>query len=160
MSRFTTNHCAFANTGAPWGLVLMIVMLSAGGCGGDTLGRLQVTIHLESASGISRACADLGADTLELSFFAETGDVVPHDIATVDCEATPTGWATFALAVTAQTYTRVVLRFVTSTGTTVRVCDDTGRVDAVLEQTDVKVEAGVLGSLDFVLVGDSQPCSE
>lgn len=142
-------------------LVMAFVVITPGvGCGGENLGTLQVTVRLETPSGVSRACSDIGADKLELTFFADAGDLVPHDVATVGCEATPSGWATFGLALTARNYHKVVLRFLTETGSVVRVCDDVGRIDAVLEQDDVMVEAGVLRNVDFILVGDSQPCAE
>lgn len=137
-----------------------VVMNGLAGCGGETLGTLQVTIRLETPAGVSLSCDDLGADQVELSFFAESGDLVPHDLATVDCEATSAGWSMFGLAVTARSYHRVVLRFITLSGGTVRICTSEGRVDAVLEHTDVKVEAGVLGKLDFLLIGHSPPCAE
>lgn len=141
-------------------MIPFVAMTVGAGCGGETLGALQVTIRLETPDGVSKACADLGADQVELALFAELGDVVPYDFVTADCEATAAGWAVFGLAVTARTYHRVVLRFVTSTGSTVGVCGPEGRTDALLERTDVRVEAGVLGRLDFVLVGDSLPCAE
>jgi hypothetical protein len=139
---------------------MVIVAMAAGaGCGGETLGALQVTIRLETPTGLSRSCDDFAADLLELVFYAEPGDLVPHDVATVDCGATAAGRATFGLAVTARLYHRVVLRFITSAGDTARVCGPEGRVDAVLEQTDVQVTAGVLVKLDYVLVGESLPCA-
>ncbi len=141
-------------------MMIFVVMVGAVGCGGETLGLLQITIRLETPAGVSRACADIGAEQVELTFFAELGDVVPQDKATADCEATAAGWAMVGLALKAGSYHKVVLRFITSTGTTARVCTPQGREDAVLEQTDVTVEAGVLEKLDFVLVGDSLPCAE
>jgi len=141
-------------------VLVCVVMAGAVGCGGESLGVLQVTIRLETTTGISGACANIDAKQVELTFFAESGDVVPHDVATADCEATAAGRAMVGIAVTARSYHRVVLRFVTPTGSTARICTTVGREDAVLEQTDVKVEAGVLGKLDFVLVGDSGPCAE
>ncbi len=133
-------------------------MLTASACGGDSLGTLSVTVRLETETGESRACADFGANQLELTFYRQSGDQVPYDVATVDCEAAAAGRAVFALALTAQTYDRVVLRFITETGDTARICTDQGRVEAVLERTEVGVEAGVLRTLDFVLVGESLPC--
>jgi hypothetical protein len=140
--------------------MVIVVMVGAIACGGERLGVLQVNIRLETPSGISRACVDYGADQVELTFFADSEDLVPHDVVTADCEATAAGWAMVGLRVTAQTYHRVALRFVSSTGNTVGVCTPAGRMDAVLEQTDVKVESGVLGKLDFLLVGDTLPCAE
>lgn len=142
-------------------LVMVIVVMTLGvGCGGENLGTLQVTIRLETVLGVSRGCSDIGADKLELTFFADSGDLVAHDVITVVCEATGSGWATYGLLLTARNYHKVVLRFLTATGSVVRVCGDVGRIDAVLEQDDVMVEAGMLRTLDFVLVGDSQPCAE
>jgi len=146
--------------GVRWFVLLFVVIAVGAGCGGETLGALRVTIRLQTPAGVSRSCVDLGAERVELALFAEPGDVVPHDLATVDCDATASGWAVFGLAVTARTYHRVVMRFITSTGTTVGVCGPEGRMDAELEQNDIRVEAGVLGRLDFLLVGDSQPCAE
>lgn len=141
-------------------IVVMVVMVGAVACGGERLAVLQVTIRLETSSGVSRACEEYGADLVELTFFADSEDVVPHDVVTADCEATAAGRAMVGLRVTARTYHKVVLRFVSSTGNTVGVCTPAGRIDAVLEQTDVKVETGVLGKLDFLLVGDTLPCAE
>jgi hypothetical protein len=140
--------------------MVFVVIAAAVGCGGERLGALQVTIRLETPTGMSRACADFGAEQVELRFFANPGDVVPYDVATTDCEATAAGWTMVGLAVTARSYHKVVLRFVTSTGDTVSVCTPQGRVDAVLEQTDLEVEPGVVGKLDFLLVGESGPCAE
>jgi hypothetical protein len=135
-------------------------MLGAGACGGEELGTLQVMLRLESPGGGARSCADFGAQAVELSFFADPGDLVPLDQATVGCEATATGRATFALTLAAQSYHRVVLRLVTEGGDTVRICGVEGRQDAVLEGLHVSVSTVVIETLSFLIVGDALPCAE
>lgn len=138
--------------------VMLVMMAGQVGCGGETLGALQVTVRLQTLDGTALACDDLGAEKLELALFAKTSDQVPQDLALVDCEANASGQAMFGLAVAAQSYQRAVLRFVTSMGETVRICTTEGRVDAVLEQDEVHVEGGEVGTVAFALVGDTLPC--
>ena len=145
--------------GVRWLAMTFVMIVGQVGCAQETLGALEVTVRLQSPDGASLACVDLGAEQLELSLYAKSGDQVPQDQAVVDCEANDAGWAMFGLTVAAQSYQRVVLRFLTSSGDTVRICTSEGRVDAVLEQNEVRVGAGEVGSVAFELVGDTQPCT-
>jgi hypothetical protein len=140
--------------------MIAVGMVGAGACGGEDLGTLQVMLRLESPNGGARSCADFGAQAVELSFYADPGDLVPLDRATVDCEATAAGRATFALSVAAQSYHRVVLRLVTEVGDTVRICGAEGRQDAVLEVLQVSVSTAVIETLSYLIVGDALPCAE
>lgn len=139
--------------------MMHVVMSGQAGCGKETLGALEVTVRLQTPDGASLACADLGAEQLELALYAESGDQIPQDLALVDCEADDAGRAMFGLTVAAQSYQRVVLRFLTTAGDTVSICTSEGRVDAVLEQNEVQVGASEVASVAFMLEGDTLPCT-